>query len=80
MLEEMLDWLNSMTHEQKQALINNLNEFQRLKTLLTAKKIVIKDPESQDLWIVKDHEVVPDFLACYKKLTMRGIKVIDKRK
>ena len=80
MLEEMLGWLNSMTPKEKNNLINNLKEFQRLKTYLEAKKVVIKDQKTGDFLIIKNHKSVEEFLVIYKKLTMKGVVVIDKRK
>lgn len=80
MFDEIKNYINNLTPQEKSDLINNLKEFQRLKTLLEAKKVVIKDPKNGDLLIVKDHAFVNAFLRIFKKLTLQGVKVIDKRK
>ncbi len=80
MFEEIKNWLDNLTPQEKADLINNLKEFQRLKTLLESRKVVITDQKTGNLLIVKEHVFVNEFLKAFKKLTMRGVKVIDKRK
>lgn len=79
MFDNIKEYLEGLTHQEKADLINNLKEFQRFKTLLEAKGVVIKDQKTGDLLIVKEHAFVNAFLKAYKKLTLQGVKVIDKR-
>lgn len=80
MFDNIKAYLEGLTHQEKADLVNNLKEFQRFKTLLEAKGVVVKDEKTGDLLIVKDHAFVNSFLNIFKKLTLRGVKVIDKRK
>ena len=80
MFEQIKEWLDSLTPEQKKELIDNLNNFQRIKTLLEARKIVIPGENPGELLLVEDHAFSNLFLQLGKKLNMRGVKIIDKRK
>lgn len=80
MFDNIKEYLEGLTHQEKADLINNLKEFQRFKTLLEAKEVIIKDQKTGALLIVKDHAFVNAFLRIFKKLTLQGVKVIDKRK
>ena len=80
MFEEIKTWLESMNLREKRELIDNLKLFMKLKSFLIGKSIVVVDPKNNDLLIIKDHEFVKDFLKVYNKLTMKGVKVVDKRK
>ena len=80
MFDNIKEYLDGLTHQEKADLINNLKDFQRFKTLLESKGVVVKDQKTGDLLIVKDHAFVNAFLRIFKKLTLQGVKVIDKRK
>ncbi len=80
MFDDIKAYLEGLTPKEKADLVNNLKEFQRFKTLLEAKGVVVKDEKTGDLLIVKEHAFVNSFLNIFKKLTLQGVKVIDKRK
>ena len=80
MFDDIKEYLEGLNSREKADLINNLKEFQRLKTLLEAKGIIVKDQKTGDILIVGDHAFVNVFLKAYKKLTLQGVKVVDKRK
>jgi len=79
MFEQIKDWLNSLSPQQKAEMIDNLRSFQKLKTLLEAKKVIITGKDRGELLIVKDHIFANAFLRLSKKIGMRGVTVIDKR-
>lgn len=80
MFEEIKEYLNSLTHEQKQDMINNLKEFARLRSLLTAKGVIRDGDQPNKILIVADHPLVEDFKSVYHKMTLQGVELIDERK
>lgn len=78
MFEAIKDYLNSMTFEQKEEMIRNLKEFARLKTFLEAKEVLVKGEKPDELWIVKKHPDVQLLKDVYHKMTLQGVKLIDK--
>jgi len=80
MFEEIKNYLETLTPKQKKELIENLNTFTRLKTLLEFKGSLIKGKNPSEFLLVKDHELADEFLKTFKKMTLQGVKIIDKRK
>ena len=80
MFEGIREWLDSLTPQQKEILIQNLKNFSRLKACLEGKGSLIKDEKNGNLVIVKDHVFADEFIKVYQNMTMRGVVLIDNRK
>jgi len=79
MFEGAKQYLENLTPKQLDDLRSNLITFNKLKTLLEAKGIIKVDKMRGDIEILKDGDFVDAFIVSYKKLTLRGVKIIDKR-
>lgn len=79
MFEEIKAWLDSLTPKEKENLIRNMRKFSLTLNLLKAKGVVVHDLQAGKMIIKKDHDFVDDLIKYYRRLTMRGITLIDDR-
>ncbi len=80
MFEGIKEYLASLTPQEKQALITNLQDFSRLKNVLESNGCLKKDTKTGNLIIQKDHIFIKQFIKVYQNLTMRGVVLIDNRR
>jgi len=78
MFDDVKEYLNGLTPKQKTEMINNLKEFNRLRCYLTSQGVLEKSKRPDEMIIVKKHPQVADFKAVYHRMTLQGIKIIDK--
>jgi len=78
-LDGLLAFWNSLTNEERQELVKNLNEFNALRGSLKNRGLIECDEPVTYIKIVKSTPEVKRLLAVLKKTGAQGIKIIDNK-
>jgi hypothetical protein len=79
MFESQLAWLNSLTPAQKNELVNNTANFNRLRTYLAGKKFMIVDSKTGDFVVNFNCAEAAEFIELAAKMKMPNIIIRDER-
>jgi hypothetical protein len=79
MFAAFLEYLKTLTPEQIKTMVENTKRFSDLRYQLESRGALTYNKKTGKIIIIKDDDLVADFLDSFERLAIKGLEIEDKR-